>query len=371
MMTQLENLKTAVENDDKAQALRIVPDLVGEFEERRTVEDTRIKLAKTAKRLVERGGEGSELASEYLKATAEASEARTQLNASLYGYLSDEETAGSVLEDVQDVVSKRENVTSAGGELVSLRDDIGGFPPVVVLYGDDEVEARKGEQIDEAYYVENLGGEEQEDVSFSVTSTELSLRVQPSDIGRLPTEEAKKVSVVSDMPPGTRSGFRISVTTETEASDVEDETEILDSLSVTVEVTTKGNYLDRAISGTRNLRSSIPDTSSGSGNPGRGGGSPAGRGNRGSGRGVNALRNKLDGIEKSLVSIKEKTDGSRGPPQNALNNKIDSVINKYGAFLNQVEAFGNNGTLTGFRYALLRQDAQDVIDTLEDAKTAG
>jgi hypothetical protein len=85
-MTQLENLKTAVENDDKAQALRIVPDLVGEFEERRTVEDSRIKLAKTAKRPVERGGEGSELASEYLKATAEASEARTRLNSSLYGY---------------------------------------------------------------------------------------------------------------------------------------------------------------------------------------------------------------------------------------------------------------------------------------------
>jgi hypothetical protein len=175
--------------------------------------------------------------------------------------------------------------------------------------------------------------------------------------------------VVSDTLLKTGGGFGTEITLKAEVADGEEE--ILDRLSVSVGVTAKRNYLDRAISQTRNLRSSIPDASSGSGNPGRGGGSPAGKGNQGSARGVNGLRNKLDGIEKRLVSIKEKTDGSGGPPQNALNNKIDSVINKYGAFLNQVEAFGNSGALTEFRYALLRQDAQDVIDTLEDAKKAG
>ena len=369
-MTELENLKTAVENDDKAQALRIVPELVEEFEERRMVEYSRIELAKTVKNLVEREGEDTETASEYLKTTAEASEERTRLNASLYGYLSNEENPESVLGDVEDALSKRQEVISAGRELVRLKDEIVDFPPVVVLYGDNEIEVKKGERLDETYYIENIGGNDAENVSFSVESTELGFRVQPSDIGKLPVEEAMGVSLVSDIPPESRTGFRTTVSMETKVADSEEETKIPDSLSVTVEVTTKGDYLDRAISQTRNLRSSVLDTSSGSGNPGRGGGPPAGKGNQGSARGVNGLRSKLDNIEKTLVSIEEQMDVDGGPSQNALNSKIDSVINKYGAFLNQVKALGNSGKITEFRSVLLQQDGRGVVDTLENAKTA-
>ena len=62
------------------------------------------------------------------------------------------------------------------------------------------------------------------------------------------------------------------------------------------------DYPELAISQTERPRSSMPDASSGSGNPGR-----------------------------------------CGPPQNPLNNRMDSVINEYGAFLNQADALGNSG----------------------------
>lgn len=361
-MTQLEKLKTAVEKDNKAQAVQIVPDLVREFRRRRTHEDVQTKIAKVLSRIASEE-ENSGLPSEYLQATARTSEARTKVNSGLFRYLSDEATASETLDTVDDALSKREQVRQKGRRLVAAKDELDGFPAIVVLYGQDELEIPKDGSIGTNYTVENVGNTPKKNLDIEVESSELDVQSNPGSIAELNPEEIESVSL--SIPGGVRKEgvFSITLSVRTAPEEETEEGGIEDTLDVSLVVIDKSGYIDRAISQTRALSEELDDIRT----------DTTGR-NQG-------LMKKLETIEKRLKDIKKKIDAgsqsegkgrgrSGGPPGEAIDNQIDSIINQYDAFINQVEGLQKADKISEFRSVLFTQDAGDVIETLEKAKKA-
>lgn len=368
-MTELTEIKRAVESNRKAQVVENIPELLDENEKIRedTIPFTRLALAVLyLSRLTESslGREEFETASEFNEVRDELLETNIQVSETLSEYVRGEATPDELIEKIDAFMRARDRYEETSQDLVEIQSD--EVPGIISITGPQTDSVPKGGRYTERLSIKNMGGDRVSSISLEAGGdSQVSASVSPSTIDSIDQDGEASVSLVAETNVSGTFSITVSATSTDNSNQYSS-----DQYELRLSIFSKKDYIQRAISQTRNLRSSVPDTSSGSGNPGRGGGPPAGKGNRGSARGVNGLRSKLDNIEKALVSIEEQMDEGGSPSHNALNNKIDSVINKYGAFLNQVEALGNSGKITEFRSILLQQDGRGVVDTLENAKTA-
>lgn len=352
---QLQNLRSALSDDDKATVLELTDPVMDALEATRTREAAYDKIAQHV-RANATDDRARSTADEYLEAVAEAEEQRGATIQTVMRYLSDDATGATAASAVGDAIDAERRLGDSIDGLASAKENV-SVPPILAVVGTESLEIPKGTETSETYTVSNLGTETAAEVTASVTS-DLSLSVSPTAVGKLGPGDEATVTLTGRPTAEGRHNVRLSARSG----------HVGDVLVVTAVVADKADYVERARTQVQTLRRTVAEiredaTSDG----GRG----KGNGGRDKGNGANGLRgveNKLRTADNRLERV--ETQLARGRTSTtAVNNQLGSVINTLEAVVNQVEGLRPQ-QISAANATLVVNDAEKTVATLETAQQA-
>jgi len=355
-MDTIEEIRDLVGSERKGEIVEGIPDLTEENEERNSDIRPKHDLSLVIKLLTEPGTEGFEAADSYLESVTQLRRTEAIALQKLDAFIdfTQPDEKDSTLDAVDGFIISIEELQEAESELDAARQDIEEFPGVLSLSGTPTEEIPKGRALSTKVFANNIGLENLNDLDFS-TSSDLDISVQPSSIAELDPDE-KKTLEVGTQDTGSSGQYRVSVKAEQNGGE--------EQHIFTLEIVGKMSYLEQAISRTEKILGRVQENPPEEGSGNQGGG--RGRGGRGGSSGNQGLENKLEVIIDRLKDIKLRVEGGGGPSSNAIDNQIDSVINEFDAFKNQVRANYEEDSSV----ALLTRGAELTVEKLEKAKEA-
>ena len=362
-----ELLASALASNDKARIVGLVDDLVEENAANRAEEVRVAQLARAIQLGLDDGSPDFDAVATYGETHAGVMEARKALDRVLIDYLDGDATASEAEDAVNTSIARKDDLEDAAADVRSLA-ETASIPPTLAL---DRISSRtvpKGQQIVIGSTVRNLGDRALDDLTVTIDG-DLALTATSNSIASLGARSERDLELTGTAAPAGQFQLQLAVSND-QASE---------STLFAVSVLAKGDYLHRARQQTQNLQDTLAgfdltqpaatDGGPGGGPGGGGGGQGSVGGGHAGGQGPAAgLANKLETIEQRLNQLIKHLEAGR-PNVEAIDNQIGSVINTYGAFINQVEGMEGN-RLTAFQAALLGEDARRTVETLEKAQEA-
>jgi hypothetical protein len=285
-------------------------------------------------------------AQEYLDVVGDAQQLRLQSKYDFMLYLEGGPSADDVADKVDAVITAHDAVAAAAADLREYGDAV-DLPPLVGVFGPDELVVPKGSTIDATYTVENVGTSEVGSLDVTVEGYDLS--ASPTSVGPLAATESADVSVAGTADEA--GEFPVVVRASTGDAG--------ESRRTSLAVLDTADYLERAVVTIGDVREQLDQIRQGSGK-GKSGGVP------------NGLVSKLDTAEQRIEQIQAVLDsggngkGGNGKGGNGIDQRIGAVANLVDAFGNQARGLGGN-RLSERRAAMLQGDASEIVGLLEAA----
>ncbi len=343
VIQQLQTLRTAFENDDSERVVEVSAEVQEAFGESRTRENAFEQLARQV--------DDPEYTSSQREAAAQLAQqimnvrgARLRTNLAIRTYVHGSDDIDHAAY-VDQAIESYETYQQRVDEFESVTEDV-SLPALATVDLDSSIPVGKGAEFEEPVTVTNAGESPVPDVSLALES-DADLDLTVTNVGTLDPGASETVSLTGSISES--GSYPVKVTAEGP-----DDT---DHARGQVEVLDKKAYVERVLEELRDLYVQTKKAIS----RGDGNGRDDGRGNGGNGGGGpgNGLVNKLEEITKRIVAIVDSViEGN--DPERVIDNRIDSVVNQFDAFINQVEAKRGKG--------LRSSDATQVVNEAKVVK---
>lgn len=272
-------------------------------------------------------------AQQLIDQTFTAEQARLSFNLGFMSFAGGNLSADQMAGRTEQVIEAHEQINATAEKLQDAQSRV-ALPPLMSLFGLSSVTSYKGGSVEERYSLENFGNDEIKNVSVVVEGYALS--PSPADVGTVSDNETVSVTVSG----ATNEAGIFNATISANGDSVSD------TVGVTITVHDKNGFIEQVLTVLDGLQSHVSNIEPG--------------------RGKNGLMNKLNTAEKHLNQIQNQLDRGRTPPENAINNKLEAVINELGAFANQVNGM-TGSRLSQDQAGLFLHDYREAVGTLEQA----
>lgn len=340
----LDDLETAIEDDENARALSVLDDLGDAYDERAVEQRPRIERAKALARRT--AGDVPEDLRSYLEHLAGVRFNRAGALISLRMTLVYSEQTDEQPLDLVETLRQRERALQGAADAVSNRVDEVSIPPFPAVEGIDAPARALGKGSTGAVTATILNAGDGALTGLSSTTAVpdgLELVDGPELPERLGPGASKEVTVTVRGAAVGDYTVSIHVSDDSGREGVD---------SALLEVLGKGGFVDRGQGHLDQLRTTVEDAAPPSGGL------------------EQQLLSKIDAAEDSLSDADHRIERSK--PKQA-NNRIKTASRQLGAFINAVEADGKGkgkSSLPESRRVTFVESASDTIDLLSAAQTA-
>lgn len=273
------------------------------------------------------------VAKQVVEQAFEAEQARLSFNIGFMSFAGGNLSPGQMADRADQVINSHNKVNSTAETLQEVKSGV-ALPRLLTLTGPRSVTSHKGGDLEVAYSVENFGTRPIENVVVSVEGG--GFAPSPSDIGTLAADESETVTVSGTT--GEAGTFDVDVSAEGDG--------VTETTDLTIRIIGKKGSINQALAVLEELQSHISAIDTGDDE--------------------NGLMEKATTAEQRLKKIQARLERGRTPPEKAINNQINSVINLLNAFGNQVDGM-TGSRLSEDQAALLLHDSREVIGVLNTA----
>lgn len=280
--------------------------------------------------------QANNVAQQLVEQAFTAEQARISFNLGFMSFAGGNLSVDQMAERTEQVIEAHEQIDATAEQLQTAKSGV-ELPLLMSLSGPSSVSSYKGGSVEREYALDNFGTRAIENVAVAVDGYGLS--PSPADIGTLAADETVSVTVSGAMnEAGT---FTASITASGDGAS--------DTVELTIAVREKHGFIDQALAVLDGLKSHVSNVDAGGAK--------------------NGLMNKLNTAEKQLNNIQNQLERGKTPPENAINNKLEAVINELGAFANQVDGM-TGSQLSQDQAGLFLHDYREVVGVLEQAINA-
>lgn len=335
----LEDLRTALDGENTARVVDLIPDVLDVFEQAKSREEARQRIARrvrdSASESATRGA-----AEALLDSTTRIKGAKLRVNEAMKASLTGSDHLDRV-EAVTEAIETYERYNERVEVFESATEDV-DLPALAALSIERSIPVPKGGSIDVPVTVTNPGSVPVESVELSVSS-DFGIGLSETEIENLGAGETVTVRLAGPVSGETQS--LVTVAAET--------TDAIDEERSQIIVVDKKTILESVLDQLRELFVALKKAlSDGPGGGGRGQG----------------LENKIEVTTRRVVRVIDAIiEGDQ--PRDALDHRIGAVQHQIESFKNQINAKEGNLLTSGDAYRL-RVDADDIDSTLQRARQA-
>lgn len=232
------------------------------------------------------------------------------------------------------------------------------LPPLVMLFGSDQMTVPKGAPLELTYTLENLGSRRVETVDVDVQHVEefgeviSDLVVDPATISELTAGASADLTVTGTATAARHGAIELDAVGDG----------VTETATTVVEIVDKAGYLQQALEALLSLMETVTDKTDSSG---RGRGAIPGILAK-----LETTSRRLNELLDELEEYGNTHDGAGGgQPIHSIDNRIESAINELEAVQNQLDGLSGS-QLTEKQAITLRIHAADVVTLLEAAGSA-
>lgn len=254
-------------------------------------------------------GSNDDVKNRYREAVVELERRWIELNRSTLAYVQGEDSSTALVESADAVVEAYRKYKERT-RVLETRVSAVPFPPLVVLWGDADIEIPKGTTIDAELALSAVGHSHPDPITIE-SESEIPASVSSSVVERLDGDEPITVRVKPS--PATAGEFDVFVTATGETN--------ADRFRITALVLAKRDYVDRAGQAVTSLEATLD--------------SVGGRGR------WNGVRNQTRILRRRLESISDDLEDERRPTR-SIDNRLYAVRNGFEAMKRQISRSGSS-----------------------------
>jgi Rad3-related DNA helicase len=249
---ELETVRDTVEAEDLRAVSQAIEPTTEALERRRQLEDGLDDLAAVVRRRSPPDEPSRAAAQSYLEAANRVSQKRSVATVKLLEFLSpeDDTTVEQTVTALDETIEAEEQLRE---EITALRShaDTVSTPPILNLRSDtDAIELPLGDDLSVTASIENLGGASAEGITVG-TKPSQPFDVSPASIGSLAPEASQDLDIAGTATESGRTQLTITVSSDSHSQPLEE--------TITVEIRSLWDYIERALEQTRTLQATVGD----------------------------------------------------------------------------------------------------------------
>ncbi len=279
----------------------------------------------------------NQTAQQFFRTANKAQQARLEAKFDYLLYLQGGPSAEAVAQKVDAALSATEQVETIATQLRDYSLDI-SLPSTLGLTGPSSIIVEAGSVVDATFTVTNVGGSSAEDIEVGLTGEE-NLSIEPRSIASIDPGKSVSITVTGTVDEPTESPLIVSA----------DEA----SARASLEVIDENGYFERALRILDEIEEQL-ELLSADDDPED-----------------DAPEDVLEGLENKIQRAQTRIADVRGEignrPAHALANRVQSIQQLLGAFMNQIDGL-SNAHLSDRTKAVLSSDAELAIEALAAAE---
>lgn len=325
-------------------AIETIEKLEESFESDRTITARDDVLATVVRYNSTSGSEPATVADRYVETATELEQARIELNEAILGYLAEETDSEILVGRIDETIAAYEAVRADRESLYERSEEV-PLGVVFHLAESGEVRVPYGGSVGFGTTLANLGDSDAASIDVRLDDESIvSTTVSPNVVDRLDAGEEEAIGVSLEGKSTGRGQVRLTATGNDNR----------DSITVSVEVLDKVEYLSRVDSIAERITSDLDDRLT----------------EKGVSKGRNGIQNRIKVIQKGLKQIIKRIESEKGGKK-SVNNRVDAVVNQFESVRNTL----TRGSADRFdpavrsEYLDLIQEAIDLLNESREATT--